>query len=227
MSWWMTQETFASSTPSSASSPLCFHCWTQPWATTPVPTPWSVSFSASRCKGRGDLSRSERGCPARFSFHSPPAGRHRKLVSRLSSFVSPYKNISSAWRGTGVNIETHENRFADMESGRDTDGQPGGARPAREVPGKQKPAKRTMFSVISHPATRLEAALSRSPAMLLQKLPRHFRRCGILPRHGGWSAEGIREGGNPQESLEYRFADARGLDTLPVVWRVDGAGWEC
>ncbi len=130
MSWWMTRETFASSIPSSASSPLCFHCWTQPWATTPVPTPWSVSFSASRCKGRGDLYRSERGCPARFSFHSPPAGRRRKLVSRLSSFVSPYKNISSAWRETGVNIETHENRFADMERWEES-GCAGGARASR------------------------------------------------------------------------------------------------
>ena len=52
-------------------------------------------------------------------------------------------------------------------------------------------------------------------------------RCDYQSRPNGWSAEGIREGGNPQESLECRFADARGLDTLPVVWRVDGAGWEC
>ncbi len=27
------------------------------------------------------------------------------------------------------------------------------------------------------------------PAMHAQKLPRHFRGCGILPRHGGWRAE--------------------------------------
>ena len=129
--------------------------------------------------------------------------------------------------GRKANIENHENRSADMERGREADEQPGGARPVREVPGKRKPAKRPMFSVISHPATRLEAALSRSPAMLLQKLPRHFRRCGILPRHGGWSAEGIREGGNPQESLECRLRGRERLGHTSRGLPIDGAGWEC
>ena len=37
---------------------------------------------------------------------------------------------------------------------------------------------------------------SGNPAMLLQKPPRHFRGCGILPRHGGGREEGRREEGN-------------------------------
>ena len=58
----------------------------------------------------------------------------------------------------------------------------------RRERGKQ--AKRPMFSVISHPSGMAGSRTSGSHALLLQKVTRHFRGCGILPRSCGWRAGG-------------------------------------
>lgn len=46
---------------------------------------------------------------------------------------------------------------------------------------REKQAKRALFSVISHPSGAAGSRTSGSLMMLAQKVPRHFRVCGILP----------------------------------------------
>ena len=100
----------------------------------------------------------------------------------------PLRGLEWGVERDGIYIEKHENRFADSER-REGSGCAGGARASRPHGArKRKQGKIPLFPLISHPAPHLEAAFSRSPAMLLQKLPHHFRRCGILPRQNGWRA---------------------------------------
>ncbi|MBR4190930.1 MAG: hypothetical protein IKQ55_13345 [Kiritimatiellae bacterium] len=84
--------------------------------------------------------------------------------------------------GKKANIEKHENRFADMESGRKADGQSGRGRPAREASEKRKTSENASVfcNLTSSAAPRSRPA--EIPAPLVRKLPRHFRGCGILPR---------------------------------------------
>ena len=91
-----------------------------------------------------------------------------------------------------------------------------GVLPARR-PESGKQAKRPMFSVISHPAVRLEAALSGSHTVLVQKLPRHFRGCGILPRPSGWRAGARRrgEGARPRTDPMHAQHKERKANTTP------------
>ncbi len=56
-----------------------------------------------------------------------------------------------------------------------------------------KQAKTPMFSIISRPRGAAGSRTSGSHAMVVQKVSRHFRRCGILPRQGGWEARGKRK----------------------------------
>ncbi len=72
--------------------------------------------------------------------------------------------------------------------------QPGGTwergRPARGMSGKRKTSENTNVFRNLTPSVAPGSRTSGSPAMLVQKVPRHFRGCGILPRRlGKWAAD--------------------------------------
>ncbi len=114
---------------------------------------------------------------------SPPREREE------SGEIYNYKNIPNAasrtqmaWRGEELNIENHENRFADMERRGKADEQSRRGRPARVASEKRKTSEKAN---VFYNLTSWGAAGSRtsgSSAMLVQKVPHRFRGCGILPR---------------------------------------------
>ena len=71
--------------------------------------------------------------------------------------------------------------FADVQSGRGRD--------ARGAPGKRKTSEMpNVFRNLTSSALP-GSRPAEIPAMHARKLSRHFRGCGILPRHGGWRVE--------------------------------------
>ena len=114
-------------------------------------------------QGRGGGAQSA-GSPPKTPFFQrlekvfPMAGK--PFAPRKVRAVRKKRRLNS---GRDANIENHENRFADMERGRDAAVQPGAGDPpaGRLKSGKQ--AKMPMFSIISHPASRLESVLPKAP----------------------------------------------------------------
>ena len=100
-----------------------------------------------------------------------------------------------------------------------------GMDPARTEPGP--PARRKsfqwlekMFPMVGKFSGAAGSRTSGSSVTLFQKVSRHFRRCGILPRPNKWRAGGTREVGG-RESTRTGRKPLRGRER---AWKADGVG---
>ena len=116
----------------------------------------SVSHSSASHRGRAEARPSPGRAQREGSASARPCGG--KKSENLQECLECRFADSNGLEGNQSALKTMKTASRTWKSGRKMDVPSGHGRPAREASGKRKQAKRPMFSVISQPAARLEAA---------------------------------------------------------------------